>query len=267
MTDILTTSMAPEGPRFSISGSLSLTFGVLGRNFVPMMVIALVVTAIQAAIEYILVGGIPTEGESGNSSSFLNIISYGVITAPITYATFQDLRGTRVGLSSMMSAGFKKVVPVIGAALVVGIVVAVPIIVAVFLYFASTFVGAVATIATVVFAFFILVTWFALVPVLVVEDVGFIAGFGRAAALSKGRRWGILGLFLVYLLIIIGISIVIFGIIAVIAVTTPIVGIILVVPFLALYSVLGAIMPSVVYYLLRSEKEGVGIDEIAKVFD
>ena len=114
-------------------------------------------------------------------------------------------------------------------ALVVGIVVAVPIIVAVFLYFASTFVGAVATIATVVFAFFILVTWFALVPVLVVEDVGFIAGFGRAAALSEGRRWGILGLFLVYLLIIIGISIVIFGIIAVIAVTTPIVGIILVV--------------------------------------
>ena len=39
------------------------------------------------------------------------------------------------------------------------------------------------------------------------------------------------------------------------------------IPFLSLYSVLGAIMPSVVYYLLRSEKEGVGIEEIAKVFD
>ena len=267
MTDTRTTSMAPEGLRFSISQSLSMTFGVLGRNFVPMMVIALVVTAIQGVIEYILAGGIPTEGEGGNSSSFLNIISYGVITAPVTYATFQDLRGTRVGLSSMMSGGFKKIVPVIGAALVVGIVVAVPIIVGVFLYFASTTIGVVATIATVAFAFFILVTWFALVPVQVVESVGFIGSFGRAAALSKGRRWGLLGLLLVYLVIIIGISVVIFGIIGVVAATASMIALVLVIPFLALYSVLGAILPSVVYYLLRSEKEGVGIDEIAKVFD
>jgi hypothetical protein len=143
----------------------------------------------------------------------------------------------------------------------------VPAIVSVFLYFASSFVGVVAGIAAAVFLFFILVTWFALVPVLVVEEVGFGGAFGRAAALSKGRRWGLLGLLLVYFLIIFAISIVIFGIIAVIAVTAPIVGIILVVPFLSLYSVLGAIMPSVVYYLLRSEKEGVGIEDIAKVFD
>lgn len=267
MTNTLTTSMAPEGPRFSISQSLSITFGVLGRNFVPMMVIAVVVTAIQGVIEYMLTGGIPTEGESSNSSSFLNIISYGVITAPITYATFQDLRGTRVGLSDMMSGGLKRIVPVIGAALVVGIVVAVPIIVAVILYLASTAIGAVATIATVVFAFFILVTWFALVPVLVVENVGFIGSFGRAAALSKERRWGLLGLLLVYFVIVIGILVVIAIIVGVIAVTAPIAALILMVPFLAVFSVLGAIMPSVVYYLLRSEKEGVGIDEIAKVFD
>jgi len=266
MTDTLTTSMAPEGPRFSISGSLSMTFGVLGRNFVPMMVIALVVTAIQTAIEYILAGGIPTEGES-NSGSFLNIISYGVITAPITYATFQDLRGTRIGISGMMSGGFKRIARVIGAALAVGIVVVVPIVIAVFLYFASTTIGVAVGIAAAVFLFFILVIWFVLVPVQVVEDVGFLAGFGRAADLSKGRRWGILGVLLVYFVIIIGISIVIFGIIGVIAVTAPTIGLILMVPFLALYSVLGAIMPSVVYYLLRSEKEGIGIDEIAKVFD
>lgn len=266
MTNTLT-SVAPEGPRFSISQSLSMTFGVLGRNFVPMMAIAVVVTAIQSVIEYIVNGGIPTEGESSNVSSLLNIISYGVVTAPITYATFQDLRGTRVGLSEMISGGFQKVLPVIGAALVVGIVVAVPIIVAVFLYFASTAIGIVATIATVAFAFFILVAWFVLVPVLVVENVGFIGSFGRAAALSKDRRWGLLGLLLVYFVIVFGILVVLVIIVGVAAATAPIVALILMVPFLALFSVIGAIMPSVVYYLLRSEKEGVGIDEIAKVFD
>ena len=30
---------------------------------------------------------------------------------------------------------------------------------------------------------------------------------------------------------------------------------------------LGAILPVVVYYLLRAEKEVIGIDEIVKVFD
>jgi hypothetical protein len=30
---------------------------------------------------------------------------------------------------------------------------------------------------------------------------------------------------------------------------------------------LGAILPVVVYYLLRAEKEGIGIDEIVEVFD
>jgi hypothetical protein len=265
MTDTFTTSATPEAPRFSISRSLSMSFGVLGRNFMPMMVIALVVTAVQAVIEYILTGG-STESESG-SSSFLNIISYGLITAPVTYATFLDLRGTRAGISGMMSGGFKKIARVIGAAVVVGVVVVVPIVIAVFLYFTSDAIGIAVGIAAAVFLLYILVTWFGLVPVLVVEEVGFMAGFGRAAELSNGRRWGILGLLLVYFVIIIGISIVIFGIIGVIAMTAPIVGLILMIPFLSLYSVLGAIMPAVVYYLLRSEKEGVGIDEIARVFD
>ena len=270
MTDTL--SAAPDGPRFSISQSLSITFGVLGRNIVPMVVIAVVVTAIQVVIEYALGWSMP-DPQSGTGSStnivstLLNIISYGVITAPLTYATFQDLRGTRVGLSGMMSGGFNRVAPVIGAALIFGIVVVVPIFVAVFLYIASTALGAVASIAAAVFAFFILVTWFVLVPVQVVEDAGFVGSFGRAAALSKGRRWGLLGLFLVYLVLIIIVSIVIFGVIGVIAMTAPMIGLILTVPFLSLFSVVGAIMPSVVYYLLRSEKEGVGIDEIAKVFD
>lgn len=255
--------MAPEGPQFSIGRSLSMTFGVLGRNFVPMMLIAVIVTAIQSVIEYLLGG----ESGEGNSGSFLNIISYGLITAPVTYATFQDLRGTRVNASDMMSGGFKRIGRVMGAALAIGVVAVVAILLAVFLYFASTFIGTIAGVAAAIFVIFIFVLWFVVVPALVVEDVKFFGGFGRAADLSKGRRWGILGLFLVYVVIIIGLSAVMIGIVAVTAESTPILALILMVPFLALYSVVGAILPAVVYYLLRSEKEGVGIDDIAKVFD
>src|SRR5688572_3063423 len=258
--------VATGEPPFSIARALSMTFGVLGRNFVPMMTIAVIVTAVQSAIEYVLSGGDVMGGES-SGGSFLNILSYGFITAPLTYATFQDLRGTRVGISDMMSGGFKKIGRVMGAAFAIGVVAVVVILLAVFLYFASEFLGIAAGIAATVAVLYIFVAWFALVPVLVVEDVKFFAGFGRAAALSAGRRWGLLGLLLIYGVIIVGISVVIFGIIGFVAVAAPLVGLVLMIPFLALYSVLGAIMPVVVYYLLRSEKEGVGIDEIAKVFD
>lgn len=263
----MTNAMVAAGePQFSISRSISMTFGVLGRNLVPMMTIALAVTAVQSVIEFILSGGDLT-GDEGGGSSILNILSYGFITAPLTYATFQDLRGTRVGLSGIMSGGFRSIGRVMGAAFAVGIVAVLAILVAVFLYFASQFLGIAAGVAAGVFVLYIFVAWFPLVPVLVVEDVKFFAGFGRAAALSAGRRWGLLGLVLIYGLLIVVISVVIFGIIGFIAVAAPLIGLILMIPFLALYSVLGAIMPAVVYYLLRAEKEGVGIDEIAKVFD
>ena len=257
--------VAPGEPQFSIARSLSMTFGVLGRNFVPMMTLAVIVTAVQSVIEYLLSGD-ATGGES-SGGSFLNILSYGFITAPLTYATFQDLRGTRIGLSDMMSGGFKKIGRVMGAAFAVGVVAVAVALPAVFLYFANEFLGIAVGIAAAIAVLYMFVAWFALVPVLVVEDVKFFAGFGRAAALSAGRRWGLLGLVLIYGVIILGISLVIFGIIGFVALSAPLIGLVLAIPFLALYSVLGAIMPVVVYYLLRSEKEGVGIDEIAKVFD
>jgi hypothetical protein len=263
MTNVLATTGEPQ---FSIARSLSMTFGVLRRNFVPMMTIAVIVTAVQSIIEYVLSGGDIMGGES-NGGSFLNILSYGFITAPVTYATFQDLRGTRVGTSDMMSGGFKKIGRVMGAAFAVGVVVVVAVLIAVFLYFASEFLGIATGIAAAIGVIYMFVAWFVLVPVLVTEDSKFFAGFGRAATLSAGRRWRLLGLVLIYAVMIVGVSIVIFGIIGFVAIATPLVGLILMIPFLALYSVLGAIMPAVVYYLLRAEKEGVGIDEIAKVFD
>lgn len=263
----MTNEMVASGePQFSISRSLSMTFGVLGRNFVPMMTIAVAVTAVQSVIEFILSGGELLGGES-SGSSILNILSYGFITAPLTYATFQDLRGTRVNLSGIMAGGFRSIGRVMGAAFAVGIVAVVAVLLAVFLYFAAEFLGIIAGVAAGVFVLYIFVAWFPLVPVLVVEDIKFFAGFGRAAALSAGRRWGLLGLLLIYGVLILGITVVIITVIGFIAATVPLIGLVLMIPFLALYSVLGAIMPAVVYYLLRAEKEGVGIDEIARVFD
>ncbi len=264
MTDITSPAMAPDGPRFTIGRSLSMTFAVLGRNFGPMALVAVAITAIQSAIDYALSGD-PTGGE-GSGSSILGALTYAFITAPLTYATFQDLRGARVSASEMMSRGFARVMPVIFTSLVVGLAVMVPIVVA-------FVVGMIAPIAMYpllaaagICVLLLIVIWFVVVPVQVMESGGFGAGFRRATALSSGRRWSILGLLLVYGVLIVALFAAVFTVIYLASDMTLVV-LLLYIPLGAFSSAIGAILPAVVYYLLRAEKEGVGIDEIARVFD
>ena len=126
--------------------------------------------------------------------------------------------------------------------------------------------GLVVGVAALVFLLYILVVWFVVIPVLVVEDVRFFSSFGRAAELSRGRRWGMLGVLLLYGVLIVAIGAAIL-VVAIVAADAPVLALIVIVPLSALMSVVGAILPVVVYYLLRTEKEGIGIDDIAKVFD
>lgn len=264
MTDITSQAVAPDGPRFTIGRSLSMSFGVLGRNFWPMAVVTLAITAIQSAIDYALSGD-PTGGE-GSGSSILGALTYAFITAPLTYATFQDLRGTRVTIGEMMSRGFARVVWVIFASLVMGLAIMVPVVVA-------FVVGMIAPVAMYpllagagICVLFMIVLWFVVVPVQVMESGGFGAGFRRAAELSSGRRWSILGLLLVYAVLIVALFAAVFAVIYLAGDMTLVV-LALYIPLGAFSSAIGAILPAVVYYLLRVEKEGVGIDEIARVFD
>ncbi len=264
MTDLTTLAAAPEGPRFSIGTAFSLTFGVLRRNLGPMALIALIFTAVESVIDYVLSGD-PTGGE-GTGSSILNMITYAFITAPITYATFQDLRGHRVGSSEMFSRGFKKVGRVMGASFVFGLVLIVPVAIG---FFLGASIGVSVYIlgpAALIYILYIIVIWFVLIPVQVMEETSFGAGFSRALELGRGRRWSLLGLMLVYGLLIIAVIAVVVGVGALFG-DAPMLVMLLTIPVFAFSSVLGAILPSVVYYLLRSEKEGVGIDDIAKVFD
>ncbi len=264
MTDVTSAMVAPDGPRFGIGRSLSMSFGVLGRNFGPMALVSLVITGIQSLIDYALSGD-PTGGEGGGSS-ILGALSYAFVTAPLTYATFQDLRGTRVGVGEMMSRGFARVGRVIVTSLVVGLAIMVPIVVGVVVgMIAAPLIYPILAAAGLV-VLYIIVIWFVAVPVQVMESGGFGAGFKRAADLTRNRRWGILGLLLVYAVLVIALFAAVLTAIYLVA-DLPVVVLLLYIPLGAFTSAIGAILPAVVYYLLRAEKEGVGIDEIAKVFD
>jgi hypothetical protein len=265
MTDAIPAPMAPEGQQFSIGRAFSMTFGVLGRNLKAMAPIALVVNVVQSGIDYLLSGD--QLGSGGLGNSILGVFAYALIIAPVSYATFQDLRGVRLDTAAMMSGGFNQVGRVIGASFAVVFVMAVPALIAGFMWAVVTgamglFFGA----AAVILILYILVLSFVVVPVLVVEDVRFFSSFRRASDLSRGRRWGLLGLLLVCGLLVVAVGAVIYAIVAFTA-AAPVLALVAIIPLSALYSVVAAILPVVVYYLLRAEKEGIGIEDIVKVFD
>lgn len=262
MSDMVHAAIAPDAVRFSIGRALALSFGVLGRNFGPKALLSLAIFTVEAAIGYVMAGI-----ADGTGSSALGLVSYAFITAPVTYATFQDLRGTRASTKALGAHGFNRAGRVLAVAFAFSVVIVVPVVVVVGI--SSLFFGwslAVPFATAGIFALYIFVLWFVVVPVQVVEETKFFRGFSRAAELGRGRRWAILGLVLIYCVLTAAIIFVMLMITYLIS-DSDLFLTMLPVPFSALYSVFGAILPAVVYYLLRAEKEGVGIDQIARVFD
>jgi uncharacterized membrane protein len=103
------------------------------------------------------------------------------------------------------------------------------------------------------------------VPVTVIERPGVFASLSRSAVLTKGYRWRIFGAYLLITLLVA----ILFGVIAV--VVAPLVGVsaTILVEWLgsAASSAVGAVLSAVGYFRLRSIKEGVDIEDVAKVFD
>ncbi len=257
MTDTVALS-APDQPRLTIGQSIFLTFGILGRNVVPLAVVGLLVNAAQAGIEYMLAG----EALGHKLGIFLvQTLSHGLVAAPVTFAVFQDLRGSRLGIRDVVVPGMRHVPRVTAGAFVFGLVGAV----AGLIMQGFPLPVGIAMVAAIIVA--VLVLWLLLTPVLVAEDVPFFRAFDRASRLIAGRRWWVFGLLLLFGLILAAIGIVLGLLIYFADQTLPGVGHLLAIPLTAFYSVVGAILPAVVYYLLRVEKEGIGIDDIAKVFD
>jgi hypothetical protein len=112
--------------------------------------------------------------------------------------------------------------------------------------------------------------WSVAIPVRVIERKPIFEVFGRSWQLTSGYRWPILGLFIIVgigsavlqfaLLPLQGImaSSTVGGSVVFLAAAT-IVGI--------LVSMFGATMAGVMYYELRSAKEGIGPEALAAVFD
>ncbi len=258
MTD--QTMRAAGAPQFSIGNVLGTSFSVLLRNLGSFFIIAIIVSipsilvarsvAIDPLVaqEYIRQGQIPPGFFNSTLITMaVTILTSSLMSAALIYGTFQDLRDQRAGIGNSISRGFSTLVPVILAAIAFAILLTIGL-------------------ALFVIPGLILLTMlWVYVPAIVIEKKGVGGAFGRSRELTKGRRWTILLLFIVVGILFVVVSWIagfisglIFG-----------VGGAFWVGQLAqiLVGMFSAVMAAVGYYYLRSDKEGIAIGDIAKVFD
>lgn len=246
--------------KFSIGRVVSRTFSVIGRNAATFIPVALVILLPMAVMSFITGTPSPTTGMRtsglllGLAEGLVNIACIYLLQAALVQATITDLNGQRPSLGNALSAAFGLALPVIVISILTGIGVALGMIL------------------LVVPGLMLLCAWCVAVPVRVVEDTGISESFGRSRELTKGHRWPIFGLLLIY-----GIIAILLGLLAAVVAgislgdvsqargNTPYIVIMwLMQVFTAVISGVGV---TSLYYELRTVKEGVGPQQLAAAFD
>lgn len=265
---------------FRVGEVLSRSMAILARNIVPFCLLALLFTAptflVTAMVD-------PQAGmldpktmqalELGNEAAIrkmiwmiaamVGLLLLGIVlslmaTAAMVYGTFQDLRGAPAGIGACLSHGLRTMFPVLGVALLVVL----SMMVSAFLL--------------VIPMFIVMVMFWVAIPAAVVERPGVIASLKRSAALTKGYRWRIFGIYVVVTLVMMMASgIVQAPFMASLVNAGPdvmtsgafIMSNILGLLVNAFFTALSAVASAVAYHDLRAVKEGFDIDQFAAVFD
>lgn len=240
-----------DGPRstFQIGEALSKTFSVWGSNLLPLVLVTLIVnvpTLFFMRQELQAVGTKDAQLWSALaqvSSGLMGVLA----TGAVTYAVVQQLRGRPCGMGEALSVGAARFFPVIGVALlsmlcILGglLLLFVPGVIASLMLFVAT-------------------------PVAIIERPGVVASLKRSSELTKGVK---LPLFvLLYLIIGIATGILMYTLgmgIRSAELTTK--WVVLGATHVLVQS-FSAVLPAVIYVLLRKSRDGASVEDLAKVFD
>ena len=233
-------------PEFSIGSVLSRTFSTLFHNPLLFFGLAAVASGISALLDGLVAESTIGTALSGLLGLFLGLVVQGMIA----YAVFLALIGEDSSLGELLERGLTRFLPLLLVALFTGV---------------CYFLGFLLLVVPGIILMCILVVT---AQACVVEQLGAIDSMNRSAELTKGYRWHIFGL---YVIVIIGL--VVFAVLAgfIIGITLPgtyenyeaVVNFFINMLFVAFE----AVMCGIIYFDLRSIKEGVTIDALADIFD
>ncbi|HEY4031800.1 MAG TPA: glycerophosphoryl diester phosphodiesterase membrane domain-containing protein [Caulobacteraceae bacterium] len=165
---------------------MSDTFAVIGRSFVLLANVAVMLVAIPAVVRIAGVVLTPL------SPVFALVSALGIVASAIggllAYAvlfqlTMQDLHGQTPSTEALFSVAFSKFLPMLGLAILLG--------------FGVTL----GTMLLIVPGIILATAWSVAMPALVLENRGVFGAFKRSAELTRHKRWSIFLLFFLVFLI------------------------------------------------------------------
>tara|TARA_Y100001960_G_scaffold259740_1_gene279797 strand:- start:137 stop:967 length:831 start_codon:yes stop_codon:yes gene_type:complete len=265
---------------FRVGAVISRSFSVFFSNIVGFIPLAVV-----ASLPIVIVGvALPLDEAvltSGNEEELLaamgpmmwgllavtivSVATYLWLSAGVTYGVVSYLRGRQAGSVEILCQSVKSVPSLLLLTLMA---------IAVFLVLAVlNFVPILGTIAFVAIGTWLYAIFWVVVPSIVVEGAGPIAGLGRSAQLTQGHRWSVLGIIILWIAISMMIGITAGAVVGAVGFAAgqgglgSIVSVIINAIVQAVMMGLGASVAAVGYHDLRVAKEGVGADQIARAFD
>ncbi len=245
--------------KLDISKVIETTMGVIQRNFVPFALIS----AVFSGIPTLIMGFVAPEAYARTITtagqglpilygSILAMVAATILQGALVYMTTSELAGRKRTIGEGLIHGLRSFLPLIGIVIL-------------------TILGLMCGfLLLIVPAFILAVMWSVTVPAFLVEGSGIRSAFSRSRELTRNNRWRIALLAIIAAIIgaIIGLVVgAIFGmLLAIISGPT------FVVPVTrALGTLLGAMINgtglAVLYTELRRIKDGVGISDLAAVFD
>jgi len=259
----------PGTVQFSIGRVIGDSFGVYARNFISFTALALLIGLLDLLFALFVVDQTgtaqmdPTQTDPAMMqpdygmvalSAFITMIVGALTQAAIIYGTLQDLRGQKAGIGDCIARGLSAIVPVIVGSILLALGVGVGMMLLI--------------IPGVILA----LMWWVYVPTIVVEGKGIIEAFGRSRELTRGRRWHLLGLLVIVVVLTILVGVIVQFISGMILMSSAdgsgwTLFSILQYAFMSLVTAFNAVLVAVGYYYLRAEKEGIDVNEIARIFD
>lgn len=200
----MTDHIGARGPEFRVGSVIGRAVSVYFGNIVPILIISLiaylpliVLTVLFAAsasnFEAMAQGQVPMGAvEVVGVVLFVvaAVVGWNWLSAGVTYGVIAALRQGRINLGEALGTSLRAVLPLIGLGVIAILVFA--------LLALLNFIPIAGTIAFFVLMIYLLVRWWVVIPAIVVERIGPIAGLGRASALSKGNFWKILAVIVLW---------------------------------------------------------------------
>lgn len=242
---------------FKLANVANRAFGSAIRNFWVFAALTALLVALPQVLFTVLVGNPQDIANSGLSPALILVsvlawvIGSFVLQAAIVRGAIVDFNNGRASLGDCFSTGLRHFFPIIIISLLVGLGVGFGFLL------------------LIIPGIMIAIAWIVAVPARVVENAGIFDSIRRSADLTRGSRWSIFWLLVIYGIIVTLITGVtaFLGTLGAAAGGANIMAIAITAITTILTSILGSTGIAALYFELRQSKEGIGAEELVSVFD